>query len=92
MDELALLAEWVSSPPSEEEYLRLVKVANAVMGEVKNVVKAVGPKAIAPMALAGGAYYAGQSGLGEYRKTKAMFDPNVIQQRTNMAGGLPNEL
>lgn len=91
MHDLELLADWVRSPVSEEEYYRLYKVANAVMNEVGNVVRTVVPAAAAPMALAGGAYMSGQSGLGEYRKTKAMFDPNVIRERTRMAGGSSNE-
>lgn len=87
MDDLSLIAEWMRSPITEQDYCRLVKVSNAILNEVGHVVRTVAPAALAPAAMAGGAYMAGQSGVGQYQKTKAMFDPNVIRERMNMYGG-----
>lgn len=81
MGNLVDLARWYSSPPSEEEYHRIVKVAGAVE-EIGNVAEQVAGRLAIPVALA----LSTMAGIGSYKKTKAQFDPRVQAIRDSYYG------
>lgn len=78
MGNLVGIARWFMSPPSEEEALQLYKVASALK-EVANVGGQLLERSALPAAVGMG----GVSGLSEYRKSKALFNPQVQKARNN---------
>lgn len=85
MDELKELARWFLTPPSPEEMIALQKIAS-ILGEAGNVARQLGPKAMSTVGNVAAVGAAGSGGLSEYRKSKALFNPEVQFQRQNFYG------